>query len=227
MVPIIMIRFDSVTVTEGGKTLLKNISFAVKEHDRIVFSGPSGSGKTTILLTIIGARIPSSGALLFMGSPVTKTNINAVRRTVSYISQNPVLGADTVRESLLLPFSYRANQSRAPSENVVSDVLSRLYLDRDILDRESSVVSGGEKQRIVIARSLLQQKKVFILDEATSALDPESKQAVLDLFKDSGLTVISASHDPEWITMCTRRFRIAGGIITDEDTALDTVHPVC
>ncbi len=221
-----MICFDSVTVIEGGTTLLNRVSFSISDGERIVFSGPSGSGKTTILLTVIGARTPSSGTVLFYGTPVTEKNITAVRRRVSYISQDPVLGADMVRESLMLPFTYRANRSSAPSETAITDVLSRLHLDHTILERNADVISGGEKQRIVIARALLQKKKVFILDEATAALDADSKHAVMDLFKNSGLTVISASHDPEWMHMCTRCYRVSAGAILSENAVNDFVPPV-
>ena len=210
-----MIRFEHVTVREQHHEILRDISFEIAAREKAVFYGTSGSGKTTVLNTLIGAHVPAGGMVVFNGRQVTPATISSIRQSVAYIPQDPVTGADTVREALLLPFTYKANCRNAPSQQDISRTLERLHLDPVLLPRECSVLSGGEKQRIVIARALLLRKTVFVLDEFTSALDRESKKAVFGLFGDSTYTIISVSHDPAWMGFCSRFFRVAGGTVTE------------
>jgi len=210
-----MIRFDRVTVNEYSKTILKDISFAIATKEKVAFYGKSGSGKTTILTTIVGAHIPASGTIWFNSIPVDANTLHKVRQSVSYIAQEPVLGARTVQEALLLPFTYKANIGNLPDQKEVLKIIERLQLEPRILEKETAILSGGEKQRIAIARAMLQQKTVFILDEITSALDPESRAAVIDLFRKSDFTIVSVSHDREWMGICSRYFKVEKGKIID------------
>lgn len=208
-----MIRFADVTVREDGQLILDRVSLEILEHDKAVLYGKSGSGKTTIMTTIVGAHIPAEGAVYFRGEQVTERTIRSLRRAVSYIGQEPVLGADTVLEAIMLPFTFKGFKRKVPDREAVVQVLDRLHLDRGILRKETRVISGGEKQRIAIARELLLQKSIFVLDEVTSALDAESKRAVVEFFRESSCTIVSASHDPEWMKICTRFFLVEGGKI--------------
>jgi putative ABC transport system ATP-binding protein len=210
-----MVRFDRVTVQYREKPILKNISFSVEENERIALYGKSGSGKSTILTTIVGAHIPIRGTVYFNEKALSSENILQVRRAISFIGQEPALGAEMISDALLLPFSYRINKAKRPQKGRILETLEKLRLDPDILDRNSSVVSGGEKQRIAIARALLQDKNVFLVDEITSALDTESKKAVLELFKKGDLTLISVSHDPDWFGICSRFIKVQDGEIID------------
>ena len=210
-----MIQFANVTIRYEVHSIIKNISFQVNEKERVAIYGKSGSGKSTILTTIVGAHIPSSGTVYFNKKEVNPNNILEIRRAVSFIGQEPVLGAQKIRDALLLPFSYRMNRENLPPEERIKETLEKLQLKNDILDKDSSVVSGGEKQRIAIARSLLQNKSVFLADEITSALDAESKKAVLELFKKEQFTMISVSHDPDWFGICSRFIKIDNGEIID------------
>lgn len=210
-----MVRFDRVTVQYGENPIIKNISFSVEQNERIVIYGKSGSGKSTILTTIVGAHIPIQGIVYFNKKALSPGNILKVRRAVSFIGQEPALGAEMISDSLLLPFSYQINRAKIPQKERILETLEKVRLDPDILERNSSVVSGGEKQRIAIARALLQDKNVFLVDEITSALDTESKKAVLELFKKGDLTLISVSHDPDWFNICSRFIKVRDGEIID------------
>jgi len=210
-----MIRFDTVTVEYDGRPIIRDISFRIRKGDTAVIHGKSGSGKTTILTTIVGMHVPSAGTVFFDGRAVESTSISDVRRSIAFIGQEPVLGAQRIREALLLPFTYRANRNNTPGARAIGDILYKLQLDPDILDRETAVVSGGEKQRIAIARALLLDKKVFLLDEVTSALDAESKEAVIRLFREGGYTIFSVSHDPDWFELCSTFIRVEEGTVAD------------
>jgi putative ABC transport system ATP-binding protein len=208
-----LIRYQDVTVRYGESPLLREVSFQVPERERAVLYGRSGSGKSTILTTLAGAHRPAEGAVWFRGRQVTPATLPLVRRSVAFIGQEPVLGAATVREALMLPFTYRANRRLAPGRRRLADTLEKLRLDPSILDSDASVISGGEKQRVVIARALLLGKQVFLADEVTSALDPESTEAVLELFGDHRFTLLSVSHDPDWFSICSQFIQVDEGRI--------------
>jgi putative ABC transport system ATP-binding protein len=125
-----------------------------------------------------------------------------------------MLGAESVREALLLPFQFKTHRDHLPTEAQLIDVLHRLQLPSDILSRESSRISGGEKQRIALARGLLLGKKLYLLDEVTSALDAQSKQVVFEVFSDPDLTVLSVAHDSEWLERCGIVFELEAGRLT-------------
>jgi putative ABC transport system ATP-binding protein len=211
-----MIRFENISIETQNHLILDRVSFDIAQGEKAVFFGPSGSGKTTILMTLIGGMVPTAGTVLFDGEPLTAQSLPRLRQTVAFIGQEPVLGAQGVREALLLPFSFRANRARMPSEKQLQQVLDDLLLPSEILAKQTSVISGGEKQRLAVARALLLGKNIFVVDEVTSALDPQSRRAVLKLFRQPELTLISVSHDPEWLTLCTRFFKVKGGRVTTQ-----------
>jgi len=206
-----IIRFDRVSVTAHEKTILSDVSFALLPGEKAVLCGKSGSGKSSILKTLLGLHAIASGTVYFQEQALTPTSAQAIRNCAAYIGQEPILGADSVREALLLPFQFKAHQAHRPSEAQLVEVLQRLQLTADMLERTSSRISGGEKQRIALARGLLLGKKLYLLDEVTSALDEKSKQAVFEVFADPELTVLSVSHDPEWLARCSIIFELEAG----------------
>ncbi|QJD28674.1 ABC transporter ATP-binding protein [Methylococcus geothermalis] len=207
----ILVRFDRVSVAAGGRTILRNLSFDIREGDKAVFRGQSGSGKSTVLKTLLGVYPVTAGCVYFSGKPLDRDAVTAIRACAAYIGQEPVLGADTVRDALLLPFGFRAHRGKMPSADALAETLARLGLAPSILDQDCVRVSGGEKQRIAIARAQLLGKRLYLLDEVTSALDEESKRAVLDFFGDPALTVLSVAHDPAWIARCDTVFELEEG----------------
>lgn len=211
-----LISFDNLSLQQGGHTLLKGITLSIDEGERVVFHGSSGAGKSSLLLTILGVYIPSEGSYCFRGEGVSRKNINALRRELSYVGQTPALGASDVQSALLLPYSFRSNRKQKPERKELATALARVNLEPELLERECEKLSGGEKQRVAIARELLLDKKVFILDEVTSALDRESKRAVYGLFTSGEATIISVSHDDEWIALCNRQIELAKGEIIAE-----------
>jgi putative ABC transport system ATP-binding protein len=197
-----LIRFDRVFVSVHGKPILSDFSFSLCAGEKAVLRGRSGSGKSTVLKTLLGLYPLASGRILFEGGPLDPSTVQTVRRLAAYIGQEPVLGAETVRDALMLPFQFKTHRDNKPSEARLIEALGRLQLAPDILERECRRVSGGEKQRIAIARALLLGKSLYLLDEVTSALDAESKRAVLDVFADPGFSVLSVAHDPDWDAAC-------------------------
>ena len=170
--------------------------------------------------------MPTHGTVYFDGQPVTAASIAQVRARTAFIAQRPEMGAENVRDALLLPFTFRAHQHQRPGQERLCNVLQRLQLEPTILDRPCRVLSGGELQRTAIARALLLGKTLFLLDEITAGLDPDSTRAVIDLFSTLPTTVLSVSHDPKWIASCTRVLHVADGRIhgTDSGCRLPVDH---
>ncbi|MGZ8239459.1 MAG: ABC transporter ATP-binding protein [Methylobacter sp.] len=212
MLPII--RFDHVSVTVYEKIILSDISFSLFPGQKAVLCGKSGSGKSSVLRALLGLHPITSGTVYFQEQPLSSSSVQAIRSHTAYIGQEPMLGAETVREALLLPFQFKTHRGHRPTEAQLIEVLLRLQLPSDILSRESNRVSGGEKQRIALARGLLLGKKLYLLDEVTSALDAQSKQVVFDVFSDPNLTVLSVAHDPEWLELCDTIFELEAGRLT-------------
>lgn len=203
-----MIAFDNITLERGNEILLENISFRIDSGFRAVIVGPSGSGKTSVLLAVMGIFSPAEGSIYFDGNQVDFDHLQEVRQKIAFISQEPVLGADTVHNALLLPFTFKANKKQKPTRQQIEWVLDKLKLSPAILRKRGTKISAGQKQRIAIARALLLNKQTFLVDEATSALDLESKTAVADLLLDSSFTVLSVSHDDFWVERCDTVYKL-------------------
>jgi putative ABC transport system ATP-binding protein len=192
------------TLNVAQQTLLEETSLLVAPGDKVVIRGASGSGKSSLLKSVAGAIPLEGGSVRVNGDELSAETLASIRSHIAFIGQEPVLGAESVRDALLLPFTFKAHRGNQPDEGRIAELLGRLKLPPGILGKESKRISGGEKQRIAIARALLLNKRIFLADEVTSALDPESKAAVMgELFR-PGTTLLSVSHDPDWLGGCNR-----------------------
>lgn len=212
----ILIQFDLATVALRDKSLMSDISFSLAPGAKAVLQGRSGSGKSTVLKALLGFFPLTRGDIRFQGASLSPQVARRLRTFAAYIGQEPILGAETVREALLLPFQYQAHQQHRPTEPELIRSLETFQLPASLLDQACARISVGEKQRVALARAKLLGKKLYLLDEVTSALDEESKAPVFKLLADPTLTVLSVAHDPEWIDRCGTVLELVDGRMTRE-----------
>jgi tungstate transport system ATP-binding protein len=166
----------------------------VQEGESLAFVGPNGSGKTTLLKLLNGLLGPYSGRMEFMGQPLGSSKL--LRRHSVYLHQHPVLFAGTVRENL--SFALRLKKfSKPEAEKRLAAAAGRFGI-KDILDREAGRLSGGETQRVAMARAVAAGADVLLLDEPTSSMDKDSERTVQDLLlelRKEGTTILFSAHD--------------------------------
>ncbi len=177
------LRFDHVVFKHktSRDNAIDNISFEVKLGETIAFAGPSGSGKSTLLKLLVGLYKPLSGTIFFNDEPAGNIRYNQLRRQMGFVTQDTQLFAGTIKDNL------RFVKPDATDEDVLdslhkasaSKLIARSSHGIDTLLGENGMkLSGGEKQRISIARALLRNPKLLIFDEATSALDSLTEEEI-------------------------------------------------
>ncbi|MEZ2442228.1 ABC transporter ATP-binding protein [Chitinophaga sp. RCC_12] len=192
-------RFDDVVFRHKTATTnaIDHISFAVETGDTIAFVGPSGSGKSTLVKLLVGLYKPVAGEIYFNDVPSGDIRYNALRRQIGFVTQDTQLFAGTIKENLLFVKSDATDEEVIEALEKASCTALLARSGKGIYTRlgEGGVkLSGGEKQRISIARALIRHPRLLIFDEATSALDSITEEAITD-------TVRSISARREQITV--------------------------
>jgi putative ABC transport system ATP-binding protein len=163
--------------------------------------GPSGGGKTTLLRILNRMTSPDSGSVLFFGEPVERMDPVHLRRRVVMLTQMPVIFGGTVQENLLIGSRLAEKQEPAPAQ--VQAIMTRVGLDKD-LSADAAQLSGGEKQRLALARVMLMDPEVMLLDEPSASLDEETEVRVFDLVtefcRESCKTLIMVTHSERGFT---------------------------
>ncbi|HXX88673.1 MAG TPA: ABC transporter ATP-binding protein [Acidimicrobiales bacterium] len=196
-----MIELRDLSVRYDGVTALAGVTESVATGEWVALIGPNGAGKTTLLRSIAGL-VEHLGSVRIDGEPTGELGRRRLAQLVSYVPQQPELPADmTVADYVLLGrtphIAYLGSETGA-DRAAAAHVLERLDLGV-LVDRALTTLSGGELQRLVLARALAQEAPVLLLDEPTSALDLGRRVDALELIDalraERGLTVLSAMHD--------------------------------
>ncbi|MEO8962620.1 MAG: ABC transporter ATP-binding protein, partial [Ginsengibacter sp.] len=165
---------------------LIDISFGVKKGETIAFVGPSGSGKTTLVKLLVGLYIPGKGKILYNNIERKDIDFDVLRAQIGFVTQDTQLFAGTIRENLLFvnPVATDEDILDVLEKAACTSLLARADNGLDTLIGESGVkVSGGEKQRLSIARALLRHPRLLIFDEATSSLDSLTEEEITNTIK--------------------------------------------
>jgi len=222
-----IIEFKNVSKTyEDGTKVLDDINLEIKEGEFVFIVGASGAGKTTLMKHIVREEVPSEGEIIVDGQELNKLKnweFPELRKKVGFIYQDfKLLDSKTAFENVALSL-YVAGKSEEEINTIVPNLLHLVGL-ADKKDRFPKALSGGEKQRLAIARALAHEPKILLADEATGNLDNASSWVVVDLIKkinDWGTTILFGTHNSDIVnTMKKRVVRIEKGqIIRDEKGA--------
>ncbi|MBI3677418.1 MAG: ABC transporter ATP-binding protein [Proteobacteria bacterium] len=201
---------------EDSESGLNGVSLTIEEGEFLGVGGPSGGGKTTFADLLVGLLTPQQGLVMVGGKPLAGARLTAWRNAIAYVSQDPFLFHDTVRRNLLW-----ANPGASESEIWAAlafvgadDFVRRLESGLDtIVGERGTLMSGGERQRIALARGLLRKPVLLVLDEATNAIDIKSEHDILGrLAKLSPRpTIVMIAHRRESLALCDRAVTIDKG----------------
>lgn len=204
---------------------INNISFSVKKGDTIAFVGPSGSGKTTLMKLLVGLYRPQEGKILFNGHDETRINFNDLRKQIGFVTQDTQLFSGTIRENLLFvnPTASDEELTYALKRSSCEKLLTRADNGLETVIGEGGLkLSGGEKQRLSIARALLRKPSILIFDEATSALDSLTEeditQTIRDISAEGNQITILIAHRLSTIMHADRIYVLEAGEVEETGT---------
>lgn len=215
------ISIDNIVFRYGNRnTVLQNTSLHISANSCIAIVGESGSGKTTLARLLLRFYQPESGSITIDDKPIESFPLDQLRNDIAYISQNPQFFTGTIR--------YNLNLSGNHSDEQLIQMCSRCHLDSFIssqpngldfmIEESGKNLSAGQKQRLAIARALLQKPHILILDEATSNLDTLTEQSIQALLTEckKDLTIIVIAHRLSTIRNCDHIFVLSKGTIVEE-----------
>ena len=205
-----MIKLENVTKTIGKKVILENLSLKINQGDLVAIVGKSGSGKSTLLNLLGLIDGDYNGHYEIFGQqnvPVNSVKSQAIiREHISYLFQNfALIDNETVEYNLMLALKY-VKLSKKDKVKRIEEILERVGLP-STLHQKVSELSGGEQQRIAVARAILKPSQLLLADEPTGSLDPENRDLVLNFLLDmnkEGKTVIIVTHDAYVAQQCHR-----------------------
>lgn len=217
-----MIQFSNVSKRyPGGHEALRTISLEIEKGELVAVTGHSGAGKSTLLKLAAGLELSSAGSVLVNGqnlNSLRETGLSVLRRRIGLIFQDHKLLFDrSVFDNAALPLIIAAYPRAVAARRV------RAALDKvGLLNREKAnpiALSGGEQQRLCIARAIVNRPSILIADEPTGNLDQEYAAIIMDLFKSFnqvGVTVLLSTHDELSLALLScRRIKLAGGRLAD------------
>lgn len=215
-----LLEVAGVSKTYGKQTVLKNVSFTMQPGERVALMGPSGSGKSTLLNLLSGIDHPDNGQILLASNDLARASASTLthirRHHISTIFQFfhllPTLTASENIE-LTLQIAGVAAQER---KNRVNELLEAVELTSHA-NAHPDTLSGGESQRIAIARALAHRPKLILADEPTGSLDSKSGQKTLDLLKNltekHQIALFLVTHSPEAAATCDRTLNLHDGTL--------------
>ncbi|EKE02815.1 MAG: hypothetical protein ACD_20C00328G0008 [uncultured bacterium] len=217
-----MIKLENVYKSFKNLSVLKNINTGIAKGEIVAIIGPSGCGKSTFLKCINGLISVTKGKIYVDGLEITDSsvNLNQIRAEVGIVFQQFNLFPHmTVKENIMLAPTKVKKMPKEEAETLAVQLLEKVGI-LDKIDRYPEELSGGQAQRVAIARSLAMQPKIMLFDEPTSALDPKMTSEVLDSMKElaqEGMTMIVVTHEMSFARdVANRVIFISHGEIVEE-----------
>ena len=222
-----MIKIENLTKKFGELEVLKGVSLTVNKGEVISIVGPSGAGKTTLLQLIGTLDKPTSGTIRFNGEDTGKMGSNKLatfrNRHIGFVFQfHQLLPEFTALENIIIP-ALIAGRKRKEAEAEAMELLGIMGL-KERAGHKPSEMSGGENQRVAVARALINRPDVILADEPSGSLDSHNKEELHRLFFDLrdklGQTFIIVTHDEKLASYTDRTIRMVDGVIESEDVKM-------
>lgn len=215
---------ENLSVTVGGVQIVRGVDLTVRPGETLPIVGPSGAGKSTLLRLLNRLEEPTEGTVYLDGTDYRTIPPTDLRARIGMVPQNPALREGTVRENVTVGPRLRGE---TVEDGRVETLLDRLDLG-GYADRAVGDLSGGEAQRVAIARTLVVDPDVLLLDEPTASLDPaaqaEIETLLTDLLADSGRTAVLVTHDEAQVArLADRVIRFVDGRIDERGTPTEVV----
>lgn len=201
-------KLEKISKTYKDKVVLNNFDLEIKQGEFISITGKSGSGKSTILNIIGMIDQADSGKVMLFGAEATKKKRQAYLRTkISYLFQNfALIDNETIEQNLDIALAYTQINKKDKLE-IMKKTLAEVGLSNISLKQKVYSLSGGEQQRISLARTLLKPSELILADEPTGSLDNENRNAILNILASlnaQGKTIVIVTHDMEVASFCKR-----------------------
>lgn len=200
-----MLQINNACIAFGTDVLFSGFCMQLHKGKTACIAGQSGRGKTSLLNAVMGFVPLREGSIIVGGTILSKTTIDGIRRQIAWIPQELSLPSEWVKEMVSLPFELKANRGTPFSEEKLFACFDELGLDKDLYHKRVGEVSGGQRQRMMIAVASLLEKPLIIVDEPTSALDAGSTDKVLAFFHrqaEKGSAILAVSHDKDFGMGC-------------------------
>ncbi|MBP5091472.1 MAG: ABC transporter ATP-binding protein [Bacilli bacterium] len=217
------IKVEHIHFAYGDKEIIKDVSFEIKEKSKVALIGPSGSGKSTLAKLISRFFDVDSGSISLDGKNIKEYSIDSLMRNFSFVFQNVYLFNDTIRNNIKLAKKDATDEEmiEACKKAKCHDFVMSLPHGYDtVISEGGSSLSGGEKQRLSIARAILKDAPIIILDEATANIDPENENRIIDAFnaltKDK--TILMIAHRLKTVKDADDIIVLDDGKIVEEGT---------
>ncbi len=216
------VRTEGIELSYGASRILNGISLKADHREFVGLLGPNGSGKSTFLKCVYRVLQPDAGAVFLDGDPVSRMTYKESARKVAVLAQHNYYNFDfTVREVVMMgraPHKKTLQRDTAEDFAIVEEALETVHM-RTFADRSFSTLSGGEQQRVILARALAQQTPCLVLDEPTNHLDITYQLELMRIVKALDVTVVAAVHDLNIAAMfCDRLYMLQDGRIVAEGT---------
>jgi tungstate transport system ATP-binding protein len=217
-----MIQIRDIIINRNGRSVLQVNSLDIQRGETLTVVGPNGSGKSTLLLALARLLKPSRGDIIYDGKSLKQLNELEYRRKISFVFQAPLLMDMTVEQNVALGLKFRST-SREETQARVLEWMKQLGVE-PLAKRRAGQLSGGEAQRVSLARAFVLEPELLLLDEPFSALDPPTRsrliQDLYDLLEGTQRTAVFVTHNLSEAAKLSHRIAvIIGGVLRQVGTA--------
>ncbi|MCW2766257.1 MAG: cobalt transporter, ATPase subunit [Nocardioides sp.] len=221
--PVLDVRGLAYAYPDGHQALY-GVDLHVHRGERVALLGPNGAGKTTLVLHLNGILAAGAGSVSVSGLPVTKGNLQEIRRRVGIVFQDPddQLFMGTVRQDVAFGPANLGIKGAELERRVL--VALDLVGMADFVDRPPHHLSFGQRRRVAVATVLVMEPEILVLDEPSSNLDPASRRELADILRSLDVTVLMVTHDlPYALELCPRSVVLSDGVVVGDGPTYDVL----